>query len=228
MEEIRLPEGYEWCRKAKYSVQIELGCYRIDEEHPLLEGFIEKEIDGVRYAVKRGVNTLEKNSWETSPGRPYIITGTVYERWPVKPSNLSAYEVNEEDIGIEPITISTKDPSDQEFLVAKFIPVSQTVKVVTKWAFREDGSIDESQVLVTNAIDSAISHGDGDYVVAKHIDGMPEYMDLPEDVRNTKETATLYSPRIINGIVMKTTYDHATTKEGITSKKTKILKHEEK
>ena len=213
-----LPRGFEWCRKAKYEVQIELGCYKIDEEHPLLEGFIEQEFNGEKYAIKQGINVLEKNIWKTNPDRPYIITGTVFERWPVKPSNLTAYIVEPENIGVEPITISTKDPSDQEFLVAYHIPCDTNIKVVTKWAFREDGTLDESQVLTSNDSSSAISHGDGDYVVAKHIDGKPEYMELPEDVRNTKEMATLYSPRIINGSVMATTYDHAETKQEIKKK----------
>lgn len=212
----------EWCRKAKYNVQIELGCYRIDEDHPLLEGFEAKEfeIDGekVKYAVKSGTNDLEQNNWTTNPDRPYIITGTVGERWPVKPSNLSAYEVDPEDITVEPITISTKDPDDQEFLVACHIPLTQKVRVVTKWAFRSDGTIDESQILTSNMESSKVSHEDGDYIVAKFIEGGPQYMELPEKVRNTKEAATLYSPRIINGSVMMTTYDHAASKEEIEKK----------
>ena len=212
----------EWCRKAKYNVQIELGCYEIDEEHPLLEGFeeVEFERDGEfkKYAVKSGTNDLEQNSWRTNPDRPYIITGTVGERWPVKPSNLTAYKVDPSEITVEPITISTKDPDDQEFLVACQIPLDQKIRVVTKWAFRSDGTIDESQIITSNMESSKVSHEDGDYIVAKHIEGAPEYMELPEQARNTKEAATLYSPRIINGSVMMTTYDHASTKEQITNK----------
>ena len=212
----------EWCRKAKYQVQIELGCYKLDESHPLLPGFESKtfEQDGVavNYAVKSGTNELEGNSWTTNPDRPYILTGTVGERWPVKPSNLSAYEVNPEDIGVVPMPISTKDPSDQEFLVAAKIPLDKHIKIISKWAYKDDGTIDESQVLTTNLEDSKISHGEGDYIVAKHIDGEPEYMELPEEVRNTKEAATKYSPRIINGSVMETTYDHAKTQEEIKEK----------
>ena len=219
-----LPNGFEWCRKAKYRVQIECGCYKIDETHPLIEGFEAKEFDGVMYAVKSGLNILERNSWTTNPARPYIITGTVGERWPVKPSNLTAYEVSEEDIRIEPTTISTKDPDDQEFLVAVFIPLEKQIKVVTKWAFREDGSLDESQVLTTNLEDSAVSHDNGDYIVAKHIEGEPEYMELPEEIRNTKEVASKYSPRVINGSVMATTYDHGSSKEDIKNKKSLKLK----
>ena len=211
-------EQKEWCRKAKYEVQIELGCYQIDEEHPLLPGFEEKEFDGVKYAIKSGTNDLEQNSWKTNPDRPYIITGTVGERWPVKPSNLSAYEVNSEDITISPLTISTKNPDDQEFMSCLRVPLKYTVKVVTKWAFKEDGSIDESQVLVTNSADSRIDHADGDYIVAKYIPGEPEYFELPEEVRNTKEMAAKYSPRVINGSVMETTYDHAASKYEILEK----------
>jgi hypothetical protein len=218
-DEALLPKGFEWCRKAKYEVLIELGCYKIDEQHPLRPGFEEKEFDGEKYAIKSGNNFLEKNNWETNPNRPYVITGTVGERWPVKPSNLTAYEVNPEDIGVNPTGISTKDPDDQEFLVAYRIPSwLETFTVVTKWAFREDGTLDVSQILTANADDSALSHGDGDYVVAKHIDGKPEYMELPEEERNTKEAATLYSPRIINGLVMERTYDHAATKAEIKKK----------
>lgn len=212
----------EWCRKAKYYVQIELGCYKIDEEHPLLEGFIEREFerDGKveRYAVKEGENILEQNKWSTNPDRPYIITGTVGERWPVKPSNLSAYDVDVEEIGIEPITISTKDPDDQEFLVAYHIPLGQQITVVSKWAYRSDGTIDRSQVLTSNTEPAPVSHEDGDYIVAKYIPGIPQYAELPEGVRNTKEAAELYSPRIINGSVMRTTYDHAKSQKEITSK----------
>ena len=212
----------EWCRKAKYNVQIELGCYKIDEQHPLLEGFIEKEFerDGVmvKYAVKTGTNELEQNTWTTNPDRPFIITGTVGERWPVKPSNLTSYDVNIEDIGVNPITVSTKDPSDQEFLVATRIPLDEHIKVISKWAYRDDGTIDETQVLTSNSEDAKISHAEGDYIVAKHIDGRPEYMELSEEERNTKEAATIYSPRIINGSVMKTTYDHALTQEEILAK----------
>ena len=208
----------EVCRKAKYSVKIELGCYKIDEAHPLLPGFEEETFEDGVYAVKSGVNSLEKNSWRTNPNRPYIITGTVGERWPVKPTDLANYEVNPAEITVEPKEISTKDPSDQPFMTATFIPMGTQIKVITKWAFRDDGTIDETQVATSNLESSAVSHAEGDYVVAKHIDGEPEYMDLPEEVRNTKEAATKYSPRIINGSIMKTTYDHASTKEEIEAK----------
>ena len=212
----------EWCRKAKYEVQIELGCYKIDETHPLLPGFepVKFEVDGEKavYAIKYGTNDLEQNNWSTNPARPYIITGTVGERWPVKPSNLSAYEVNPEDIIVSPLTISTKDPSDQEFMVCTRIPSEYSVRVTTKWAYRDDGTIDESQILTANSEDSKIRHADGDYLVAKHIEGKPEYIELPEEVRNTKEAAALYSPRIINGSVMATTYDHAKTQSEIIDK----------
>ena len=218
--------NFEWCRKSKYNVQIELACYKIDENHPLLPGFFEKEFerDGkiVKYAVKTGTNELEKNTWTTNPDRPYVITGTAGERWPVKPSNLTAYEVNPEDITTVPLTVSTKDPSDQEFLVATNIPLDQQIKVISKWAYRDDGTIDETQVLTSNTEDSIISHANGDYIVAKHIDGKPEYMELTEELRNTKEAATLYSPRIINGSIMETTYDHAKTKEEIIDKYKKV------
>ena len=228
-KEYYIPD-FEWCRKAKYNVQIEKACYKIDEEHALLDGFVEKEFerDGVieKYAVKCGTNELEQNSWVTNPDSPYVITGTVGERWPVKPSNISAYDVKEEDITISPLTVSTKDPSNQEFMIAVRIPLDKKVKVVTKWAFKDDGSFDESQVLISNSEESKVSHLNGDYIVAKYIECKPAYMELSEEVRNTKEIASLYSPRIINGSVMETTYDHAKTKEQIINKykkKTLIL-----
>lgn len=84
--------------------------------------------------------------------------------------------------------------------------------------FLDDGTFDESQVRVANSKNSLVSHNGGDYVVAKHIPGEPEYMQLPEDERNTREAAKLYSPRIINGSVMQTTYDHALTQEEIITK----------
>ncbi len=218
----KLPDDFLWCRKAKYEVQAERACYELDSSHSLLDGFEEKAfvIDGVEksFAVKSGFNVLEQNSWTTSPDRPYVLTGTVGERWPVKPSNMTAYDVDPDTIGIEPTTISTKDPSEQEFMVAKLIPVGETFKIIPSWAFSSDGKIDESQAMIANSESSMVSHEEGDYVVAKHIPGLPEYMELPEEVRNTKETAKLYSPRVINGSVMKTTYDCAATKKEIVEK----------
>ncbi len=217
-----LPEGFEWCRKGKYNVQIEQGFYEIDENHPLLDGFEERlvEIDGVekRCAVKIGVNVLEQNTWVTSPTKPYILTGTMGERWVIKPSNLSAYDVDPATIGIEPMVISTKDPSDQEFMVAVQIPEGQNVEVYPKWAFQEDGTVDTLQVMVANSQDSVVPHNGGDFIVAKHIDGQPEYMQLPEEQRNSIQAAELYDPRIVNGSIMQTTYDHALTQEEIKEK----------
>lgn len=51
-----------------------------------------------------------------------------------------------------------------------------------------------------------------------HIPGLPEYMELPEEKRNTEASARLYSPRIVNGSVMQTTYDHALTQSEIIEK----------
>lgn len=222
MENMQLPEGFEWCRKAKYDVQAELACYPITEEHPLCEGFEEKTFNvdaiDIKYAVKSGFNVLEQNNWTTSPTKPIVLTGTVGERWPIKMSNLSAYDVDPSIIGIDPITISTKDPEDQEFLVAVNISEEMSAKVVPSWAFREDGSIDESQIMVANSESSLVSHNGGDYIVAKHIPGQPEYMQLSEEQRCTIEVAQLYDPRIINGSVMETTYDHAFTQEEIKAK----------
>ncbi len=222
MENQNLPEGFEWCRKAKYDVQAELACYQITETQPVMEGFEEKtfNINGVetKYAVKSGFNVLEQNHWTTSPDRPFVLTGTVGERWPVKPSNMTAYDVDSSTIGVNPTTISTKDPSEQEFLVAYHIPIGQSLEVVPSWAFSSDGTIDETQFMVANSESSMVPHDTGDYVVAKHIEGQPEYMQLPEEQRRTKEVAKLYSPRIINGSIMKTTYDHALTQEEIKEK----------
>ena len=222
MIDISLPEGFEWCRKRKYNVQVELACYPITENQPLIEGFEEKvfNIDGTlkKYAIKSGFNILEQNNWSTSPYKPFIITGTVGEKWPVKPSNMSAYDIVLRSISINPITISTKDPSTQEFLVAVNIPEELNAKVIPSWAFKDDGTIDESQVMIANSKSSLVPHNGGDYIVAKHIPGEPEYMQLPEEQRNLVETSKKYEPRIINGSVMQTTYDHAPTKSEIIEK----------
>ena len=228
MENQNLPEGFEWCRKAKYEVQAELACYQITETQPLLDGFEEKsfEVNGAKteYAVKTGFNVLEQNHWTTSPDRPFVLTGTVGERWPVKPSNMTAYDVDMTSIGIQPATISTKDPSEQEFLVAVHIPMGQSIEVVPSWAFSDDGTIDKTQFMIANDPAALVSHLDGDYVVAKHIEGQPEYMQLSAEERRTKEIAKIYQPRIINGSVMQTTYDHALTQEEIIEKyKSKAL-----
>lgn len=215
--------NYEWCRKGLYEVDIELGCYKIDQEHPLLDGFVEAVFDGEFYGVKAGENSLEKNRWMTEPSRPYIITGTVGERWPVKERNLQAYDVDKDKITTIPQKVSTKDPSDQEFMIACRIPVDKQIVVIPSCAYREDGTIDAIQVMTSNLPDSNVPHDNGDYVIAKHIDGKPEYMDLPEEVRNTKEIAELYDPRIVNGRVMERTYDHAKTKEEIIAKYAKTV-----
>lgn len=216
MEEELLPEGFEWCRKGLYEVQMELGCYPLGDGTKLLDGF-KKDKEG-KNAVKSEFNKLEQQNWTTSPNKPYIITGTVGERWPVKQANLSAYEVDPAIIGITPITASTKDPSEQEFLVAYFVPEGTTVTVTPSWAFNEDGSIDQTQLMVANSESSIVPHNGGDYVVAKHIPGEPEYMELLEKEREDPEIITKYDPRIVNGSVMQTTYDRAKTQAEIKSK----------
>ena len=219
---MNLPNGFEWCRKAKYEVQIELACYELNDKTPLVEGFIEKEfeIDGEKkkYAVKKGFNILEQNYWETSPNRPYVVTGTNKERWAIKPSNLTAYDINPEDIGLVPVSVFTKDPSNQEFMVCVYVPEEMSAKVYPSWAFGEGGTIDETQAMLANSKESVIPHNGGDYIVAKHIEGQPEYMQLSDEVRNTREMAKLYDPRVINGSIMERTYDHALTQEEIKSK----------
>lgn len=222
MENMELPKGFEWCRKAKYDVQAELACYEITNNFPLLEGFEEKifNINGTetKFAVKSGFNVLEQNNWTTSPDRPFVLTGTVGERWPVKPSNMRAYDVELSSVGINPVIISTKDPSDQEFMVAVNIPEETSAMVIPSWAFSDDGTFDESQIMIANSKSSLVPHNGGDYVVAMHIPGLPEYMELPEEKRNTEASARLYSPRIVNGSVMQTTYDHALTQSEIIEK----------
>ncbi|MBQ6546893.1 MAG: hypothetical protein IJL74_02715 [Bacilli bacterium] len=222
MENMILPEGFEWCRKAKYDVQVELGCYVITDSTPLKEGFEEQIVEEngaiVKYAVKSGFNILEQNNWTTSSNKPFILTGTVGERWPVKLSDMAAYDVDVATIGLDPMTISTKDPDDQEFMVAFNIPEEVSAKVIPSWAFADDGSIDESQIMIANSPSSMVDHNGGDYIVAKHIPDMPEYMELSEEERNTKETAQLYDPRIVNGSIMQTTYDHALTQDEIIAK----------
>lgn len=233
MQNSELPKGFMWCRKAQYEVEVELACYELTEGRTLLEGFEEKvfKIDGVetKYAIKSGFNILEQNHWTTSPVKPYVITGTVGERWPVKVSNMSAYDVNLNDIGIDPMTISTKDPSEQEFMVAIQIPIGEQAKVIPSWAYSDDGKIDESQSMIANSENSLVSHEEGDYIVAKYIPGQPQYWKLPEEIRNTKKMAELYDPRIINGMIMATTYNVAKTQEEIIAKyeqpKSKKLSH---
>ena len=156
-----------------------------------------------------------------SMSQPYIMTGTVGERWPVKVSNMAAYDVDLDTVGLEPCVISTKDPSDQEFMVAVLIPEGQSAIVIPKWAFGD--VIDESQIMVANSPQSIVSHNGGDFIVAKHIEGQPEYMELPDDIRNTKEAAELYDPRIVNGSIMQSTYDYAKTQDEINQKYSKKL-----
>ena len=219
MKNEELPKEFEWCRKSLYNIQAELACYPITNDMPLLDGFEEKiyEINGTRtkWAAKSGFNVLEQNFWTASPNRPFVLTGTVGERWTAKLSNISAYDVNPSSIGITPITISTKNPSEQEFLVALNIPKGTITEIIPSSAFLSNGMIDRSQIMVANSPNSLISHHNGDYVVAKHIPGCPEYMQLPESERNTIEAAKLYDPRIINGTIMQNTYDHAKTKAEI-------------
>ena len=205
MEEELLPEGFEWCRKGLYEVQIELGCYPLGDGTKLLDGF-KKDKEG-KNAVKSEFNILEQNSWTTSPNKPYIITGTVGERWPVKQANLSAYEVDPAIIGITPITASTKDPSEQEFLVAYFVPEGTTVAVTPSWAFNED--------FLQEILEKDFLTGEGK---VEEYDIEPEYMELSEKEREDPEIITKYDPRIINGSVMQTTYDRAKTQAEIKSK----------
>ena len=94
---------------------------------------------------------MEQNNWTTSPLKPFIITGTVGETWPIKLINLSAYDINIEDIGIEPIVVSTKDPSEQEFLVAHQISKKKKTIVIPDWAFSDDGKVDETQIMHANS-----------------------------------------------------------------------------
>ena len=187
-----------------------------------MDGFFEKEfeIDGVKkkFAVKTGTNLLEQNSWTTSPDRPYVVTGTVGERWAIKPKNLTAYDIKPEELGIEPKVVSTVDPANQQFLVCMHIPEGTEGRVIPSWAFNQDGTIDETQIMVANSPNSKIPHNGGDYIVAKHVDGQPEFMELPQEVRETKDVVKLYDPRVINGSVMQTTYDHARTQDEIREK----------
>ena len=44
MNNIELSDGYYWCRKGIYQVQIELGCYELTEKSTLLEKFQEKKL----------------------------------------------------------------------------------------------------------------------------------------------------------------------------------------
>ena len=222
-DELELPGKFFWCRKAIYQVQIELGCYLVTPNTPLLAGFEEMVVVGDdhverKIAVKSGINKLERNSWTTSLRKPFIITGTVGERWIVGLSNLKAYNVDPAIIGVDPLYVSTVDPSEQEFLVAYHIPMGESIRVIPDWAFLEDGTVNESQIMVANSPDSEVSHDGGDFVVAKFIPGRPQYMELSEEERNTPEAAKLYQPRIVNGSIMKRTYDTAKTQDEIWKK----------
>ena len=53
--------NFEWCRKKKYEVEIELGCYLLTNDMTLIDGFFEKEFNGKKYAIKNGNNILEQN-----------------------------------------------------------------------------------------------------------------------------------------------------------------------
>ena len=219
----RLPENFLWCRKGIYKVQIELGCYLITPNHSLLDGFEEKIVVGDdnierKIAVKSGTNILERNQWTTSLRKPFIITGTVGERWIVGYNDLKAYDVNPSVIGVNPIYVSTVNPSQQEFLVAYHIPKDDSLRIIPDWAFLEDRSVDDSQIMIANSPNSLVSHEEGDYVVAKFIPGELQYMELSEEERNTLETAKLYQPRIVNGSIMKRTYDTAKTQDEIWKK----------
>ena len=99
--------------------------------------------------------------------------------------------------------------------LSEILPEKEAFRVIPSWAFSDDCSIAASQIMMANSEDSEVSHDGGDFVVAKHIPGRKEYMELSEEERNTKEAAELYDPRIVNGSIMKTTYDHASTKEEI-------------
>lgn len=58
MIDISLPEGFEWCRKRKYNVQVELACYPITENQPLIEGFEEKVFNIDRILKKYAINDM--------------------------------------------------------------------------------------------------------------------------------------------------------------------------
>ena len=216
-----LPRGLFWCRKAKYRVHIARGCYKIDAEHPLMPGFKKKEflVDGKteKYAVKYGFNFLEQQDWETNPEKEFLVTGTVGEQWTVSREQLSAYDVNPDDIGIYQKEVWTKDPFNQEFLVTYQIPEGREETVVPNSAYRADGTIDETMVMHANSPNAKVAHNGGDFVIAKHIEGCPEYAQIPFEQR-TMQVAQTYHPRVVNGSVMSMTYDVAETQDKIIAK----------
>ena len=216
---------FEWCRKKKYDVTIELGCYLITEDMPLLDGFLRKEFNGNNYAIKRGFNILEQYEWYTSPDVPYIVTGTVGERWIISDDELKTYDVDPSSIGVNPIRVSTVNPDNQEFLRAYKIDESiKNITVAPFSAFSNEG-INPKQVYVANSEMSKAPHNGGDYVITKYVPGQPDYMEYPADQRNSRYAAKLYEPRIVNGSIMEETYDHAENHEDIINKyPRKILK----
>ena len=88
----------------------------------------------------------------------YIVTGLAGEIWPITEKDLASYEVNPEDIGIEPKEFYTK-PNGKEYFGIK-IPADVTFSVETK----------HFGVLNGNANGHKIPHGTGDYILCTSFD----------------------------------------------------------
>lgn len=207
-------DGLEYCRKSRYFVDI---------ERPLLG--------------TKGKNILEGNKWQTTAQTPYVVTGTLGEKWVVNEENLKEYKINKDEIRIagEAIHTRTKNPEEQSFMVAKQIPVNnKDFTVMPAYGFDDYGFEKKDAVLKANDPKSKVDHLQGDWCVAKDINDIDldklgdkarlfrdsngkllQYMELPEEVRNSRAAAMAYDPVIVNGSVMENTYDHAKTKDEI-------------
>lgn len=205
MEEKELPDHMIYCRKFQYKVKI--------EKPPI---------------GTKGFNVLERNEWTTSIDKPFVVTGTQGEKWPISYEDLEAYEIDERDIPKDGTSVETltKSSKEQPIKVCKIIPKNvKNFTVVPSWAYGEYG-LDEKQILHANDPKSKVKHGEGDWCVAKDADMIDlkelgseaekfldkdgkllQYMQLPKELRDTKEAALIYDPCIINGKVMLSTYN---------------------
>lgn len=117
---------------------------------------IQKAVKDKIYNVpgKKGViyNFLE-DCEQSLENAAYIVTGLAGEIWPITEKDLSSYDVNPEEIGIEPKEFYTR-PNGKEYFGIQ-IPAEILFSVETK----------HFGVLHGNARVNEISHGEGDYIL---------------------------------------------------------------
>lgn len=227
-----LPFGMLWCREARYSVFVQRGCYqsshRGDELMLHLDGFYTKEflVNGKpeKYEVQRGFNILTNEHWETCPEKPFILTGTVGQRWIVSKEELEEkYDIRAEQVWIEPRKIQVKPPTGKPFYVALRIPDNKEFFIYPKSVFDAPCGFDSDKAVFGNMENSLVPHDDGDYLIARHIDGKPEYAENYQKNNTSEEAAKLYDPQIINARVFKSTFDFSRSKEEIINKEAEYL-----